>query len=87
MGERTQKHLDQRSLRFATLNGKTVLEVTGNYYAVYPPERMDANERIRQTFEDVLLPILKVMISKFPTPTPRSTDTSWRFPTVYGGEC
>src|SRR5205814_4612085 len=38
-------------LRFATLNGKTVLEVTGNYYAVYPPERMDANERIRQTFE------------------------------------
>ena len=29
---------------------------------------MDANERIRQTFEDVLLPILKVMISKFPTP-------------------
>ncbi len=68
VGERTQKHLDQRSLRFATLNGETVLEVTGNYYAVYPPERMDANERIRQTFEDVLLPILKVMISKFPTP-------------------
>ena len=68
MGERTQKHLDQRSLRFATLNGETVLEVTGNYYAVYPPERMDANERIRRTFEDVLLPILKVMISKFPTP-------------------
>src|SRR5438445_7246513 len=29
---------------------------------------MDANERIRRTFEDVLLPILKVMISKFPTP-------------------
>src|SRR5438132_13894895 len=58
----------KRSLRFATLNGETVLEVTGNYYAVYPPERMDANERIRQTFEDVLLPILKVMISKFPTP-------------------
>ncbi len=67
VGERTQKHLDQRSLRFSTFNGETVLEVTGNYYAVYPREWMDANERTRQTFEDVLLPILKVMISRFPT--------------------
>ena len=66
-GERTRKHLDRRSLRFATFNGETVLEVTGNYYAVYPRERMNANERIRQTFEDVLFPILKVMISRFPT--------------------
>lgn len=65
--ERTQKHLDQRSLRFATLNGETVLEVTGNYYAVYPRERMDVNKRARQTFEDVLLPILKVMVSPFRT--------------------
>jgi len=34
---------------FATFNGKTVLEMTGNYYVVYPRDRMDANERIRQT--------------------------------------
>ena len=65
--ERTQKHLDQRSLRFATFNRETVLEVTGNYYAVYPHERMDANKRARQTFEDVLLPILRVVVSRFPT--------------------
>src|SRR5947209_9485747 len=65
--ERTQKHLDQRSLRFATFNGETVLEITGNYYAVYPHERMDANERIQQTFEDILLPVLRVLISRFPT--------------------
>jgi hypothetical protein len=65
--ERTQKHLDRRSLRFATFNGETVLEVTGNYYAVYPRERMDATQRTRETFEDVLLPILKVMVSQFPT--------------------
>jgi hypothetical protein len=64
-GERTQKHLDQRSLRFATFNGETVLELTGNYYAVYPHERMDANKRIRRTFEDVLLPILRVVVSQF----------------------
>jgi hypothetical protein len=70
VGEGTQKHLDRRSLRFATFNGETVLEVTGNYYAVYPHERMDANERIRQTFEDVLLPILRVMISRFPNDAP-----------------
>ena len=64
--ERTQQHPDQRSLRFATFNGETVLEVTGNYYAVYPHERMHANERIRRTFEDVLLPILRVVVSQFP---------------------
>ncbi len=70
VGERTQKHPDQTSLRFATFNGETVLEVTGNYYAVYPRERMDANERIQRTFEDVLLPILKILISRFPNDAP-----------------
>ncbi len=65
--KRMQKHLEQRSLRFASFKGETVLEVTGNYYAVYPRERMDANKRASQTFEDVLLPILKVMVSQFPT--------------------
>ncbi len=65
--ERPQKHPDQRSLRFGTFNGETVLEVSGNYYAVYLREGMNANERARQTFEDVLLPILKVMVSPFPT--------------------
>jgi hypothetical protein len=65
--ERRRKHPDQRSLLFATFNGETVLEVTGNYYAVYLREGMDANERVRQTFEDVLLPILKVIVSSFPT--------------------
>lgn len=68
--ERRRKHPDQRSLLFATFNGETVLEVTGNYYAVYLREGMDANERARQTFEDVLLPILKVMVSPFPTHPP-----------------
>jgi hypothetical protein len=65
--ERTKKHLDQRSLRFATFNGETVLAVTGNYYEVYPRERMDANKRARETLKEVLLPILKVMVSQFPT--------------------
>jgi hypothetical protein len=65
--ERPQKHPDQRSLRFATFNGETVLEVSGNYCAVYLREGTDANERAHQTFEDVLLPILKVMVSPFPT--------------------
>ncbi len=67
VGERTQKNPDRRSLRFATFNGETVLAVTGNYYAVYPRDQMDTNERIRQTFEDVLLPIVRVLISRLPT--------------------
>jgi len=69
--KRMQKHLEQRSLRFASFKGETVLEVTGNYYAVYPRERMDANKRASQTFEDVLLPILKVLVSQFPTQNTR----------------
>ena len=69
--KRMQKNLEQRSLRFASFKGETVLEVTGNYYAVYPRERMDANKRASQTFEDVLLPILKVLVSQFPTQNTR----------------
>jgi hypothetical protein len=65
----TEKRRDQRSLRFATFNGETVLVVTGNYYAVYPRERTDANTRVRRTCEDILLPVLKVIVSNFPSHT------------------
>src|SRR5271157_1378582 len=33
---------DQRSIRFDTYKGQTVLEITGNYYAAYSADRMDA---------------------------------------------
>lgn len=55
-----QASVDQRSIRFDTFNGQTVLEITGNYYASYSSQLMDYNHRVRQDFNDVVLPLLKL---------------------------
>ena len=62
--EQKQQRVDQRSVRFDKFKDETVLAVTGNYYAAYPA-RMDGNERARHTFQEVVLPILKVEVSQF----------------------
>lgn len=62
--EQKQQQVDQRSIRFDKFKDQTVLEVTGNYYAAYPA-RMSENERARHTFEEVVLPILKVAVPQF----------------------
>jgi hypothetical protein len=62
--ERMKKHLDRRSLRFAKFKGDTVLEVTGNYYAAYPRE-MAPEQRVRRTLQDLLIPMLKVLLAEF----------------------
>ena len=63
--EAQQKQLDQRSICFDKFGGKTVLEITGNYYAAYSGEAMSKNQRARKTFEDVMLPILKTSVPVF----------------------
>jgi len=60
------KEVDQRSIRFDSYKGETVLEVTGNYYAAYNAETMDAEKRLKTTFEQVVVPILKVEVPHFP---------------------
>jgi hypothetical protein len=55
-----QAAADQRSIRFDSYNGHIVLEVTGNYYASYSSLLMDHNHRVRQDFNDVVLPLLKM---------------------------
>src|SRR5207237_5957468 len=40
LDEQRQKTADQRSIRFDRYKGKTVLEITGNYYAAYSTEKM-----------------------------------------------
>jgi len=64
-----QKQQDQRSIRFDTREGQTVLEITGNYYASYSAERMDSYERLKRTFNDVLMPILQAAVPHFPDDT------------------
>jgi hypothetical protein len=56
-----QKQVDQRSIRFERYNNRKALELTGNYYASYSDERVDADHRLRQTYIDVIFPILQVV--------------------------
>jgi hypothetical protein len=60
-----QKQIDQRSIRFDIRNGQTVLEITGNYYASYSAEKMDSYARIKQTFDDVVMPMLQASVPHF----------------------
>src|SRR5271165_3234244 len=57
---------DQRSIRFDLYKGQTVLEITGNYYAAYSADRMDAYERLKETFQQVIMPLLQVEAPRFP---------------------
>jgi len=57
---------DQRSIRFDVYKGQTVLEITGNYYAAYSADRMDAYARLKETFLQVLVPMLQAEVPHFP---------------------
>lgn len=63
--EQQQKSLAQSGIRFEQYDGKTVLSITGNYYASYSAEMLDRSHRVRQTFNDVILPILKASVPQF----------------------
>ena len=63
--EPEQRRLEPGSIRFGKYENEFVLEVTGNYYAAYSSKLMDGNQRARQTFFDVMLPILRAMVPRF----------------------
>jgi len=62
--ESRQKELPQGSVHFDRFNEQAVLEITGNYYAAYSAAALNANQRARQTFQDVVLPLLKVEVAR-----------------------
>jgi hypothetical protein len=57
---------DQRSIRFDTYKGQSVLEITGNYCAAYSADRMDPYARLKETFDRVVLPMLQAEVPHFP---------------------
>jgi len=57
--ERQEQLTDQRSIRFSHFQGRTVLQVTGNYFASYSDQTMSREERVKKTYLDVVLPILR----------------------------
>jgi hypothetical protein len=60
-----QIHADQHSIRFDSYNGKTVLAITGNYYAAYSADKVTPDERARSTFLNVVVPVLKASVPRF----------------------
>ena len=60
--EEQQKRHDQRSIQFAKYGHQTVVQILGNYYASYSAELMKREDRARQTFKDVMLPILQAEV-------------------------
>jgi len=57
--ERQEQVTDQRSIQFSKFQDRTVLQVTGNYFASYSDRFMNQRERVQQTYLDVILPILR----------------------------
>ena len=60
-----QQRADQHSIRFDSYNGRTVLAITGNYYAAYSTQKMSEDQRARATFLAVVMPILKGAVPRF----------------------
>ena len=60
-----QLRADQRSLRFDNYSGKTVIAITGNYYAAYSARKINPGQRARSTFLNVVMPILKAAVPRF----------------------
>jgi hypothetical protein len=60
------RDMDQRSIRFDSYQHQTVLSVTGNYYASYSADLMDPHARLKETFNRVVLPILRTEVTHFP---------------------
>lgn len=63
--ERQQKRTDQHSIRFEHYNGATVIAVSGNYYGAYSSDRFTSEQRAKETFMQVIVPILKAAVPPF----------------------
>jgi hypothetical protein len=60
--EKEQKQSDQRSVQFDRYQDRLVLKITGNYFASYSAELLKPEERARQTYETVMLPLLRAAV-------------------------
>ncbi len=60
-----QQRASQRSIRFDRYDDRTVLAITGNYFAAYSEEKMNGESRARDSFLKVVLPILKAAVPRF----------------------
>jgi hypothetical protein len=71
--EPQQRTRAQAGIQFQHFDNKTVLAITGNYYASYSSQLVDRSHRVRQTFNDVMLPILRAAVNAFGNDEPFSS--------------
>jgi hypothetical protein len=62
-----QAETDTRGIEFVKFHDRVVLKITGNYNAAYNAESLSDNQRASRTFEDVIVPILRVVIRTIPS--------------------
>ena len=62
VAEKDQPRHDQRAVQFDRYQGRVVLKITGNYFASYSADLMKPEERARQTYNDVMLPLLRAAV-------------------------
>jgi hypothetical protein len=65
LDESKQKWADQRSIQFDRYKDKVVLKITGNYFAAYSAEKMNSDQRAKQTFLHIVFPILQAAVARF----------------------
>ena len=65
LDESKQKWADQRSIQFDRYKDKVVLKITGNYFAAYSAEKMNSDQRAKQTFLHIVLPMLQAAVARF----------------------
>jgi hypothetical protein len=61
-----QDGADSRGLEFVRFHERIVLKVTGNYNAAYNTNLLTQNERASRTFQDVLVPMLRMIAAGIP---------------------
>ncbi len=62
LAEKDQPQNDQRSIQFDRYKDRVVLKITGNYFVSYSAELLKPEERARQTYENVMLPLLRAAV-------------------------
>lgn len=61
-----QDGADSRGLEFVRFHERIVLKVTGNYNAAYNADLLTQNERASRTFQDVVVPLLRMIAAGIP---------------------
>lgn len=58
---------DSRGIEFVTFQNRTVLKISGIYSAAYNSNQLTQNERVGRTFQEVVVPILRLVTEQFPS--------------------